>query len=257
MILVKPCAFIGQSLIDHVEGCIQIADRFLEKNPTYASVVSRRLRAASGGKINLNEDKIKKIIKIAVLFHDLGKAYMYFQRNFDEKCQCKKEVGFQHHEILSAVACYKYGEHNGNLSNEEKLLLTLSVLNHHHAFKDAISKIVTALPYISTLLDDLTKIAKSQICENNNLKILEKYGTPIEAIKKAIEISRQDINNFQTWLRDYFKRISMNQYHWPKLYVLIMNPLLIADNIDAYSKRGLQVNKSRRKFLEELKEMIK
>lgn len=234
---------------------MQIVDKYLEKNPTYASVVSRRLRIASEGKINLDEYKIKKIIKLAVLFHDLGKSYTYFQKNFDEKCHCRKEVGFQHHEILSAVSCYKYGNHNGNfLNSEEKLFLTLSVLNHHHAFKDAISKIVTALPYLSTLIGDLAKIAESQIYENGDLKdILKKYGIPIEAVK----IGCQDINEFQTWLRDYFKRISMNQYHWPKLYVLIMNPLLIADNIDACSKRGLQVSKSRRMFLEELKEMIK
>lgn len=252
----KPCAFIGQSLTDHLEGCFKVVDTFFEKNPTYANVVARRLRTASGGQINLNEDRIKTIIKLAVLFHDVGKAYGYFQRNFDERCQCKREIGFQHHEILSAVACYKYGRYNGNsLSNEEKLLLTLSVLNHHHAFKDAISKIVTSIPIIGTLLDDLAKIAESQIYENENLKsILKKYNIPVESVK----ISRQDINNFQNWLSDYIKRISVNQYQWPKLYVLIMNPLLIADNIDASSKREkLQISKSRKLFLEEIREMIK
>lgn len=256
MIFVKPCAFTGQSLIDHVKGCIQIVDKFLEKNPAYTTVVTRRLRTASRGQINVDETKIKTIIKLAVLFHDVGKAHTYFQRNFDEQCQCRREVGFQHHEILSAVACYKYGSHTWNpCSNEEKLLLTLSVLNHHHAFKDAISKIVTSLPYIGALSKDLAKIAESQIYENGNLEnFFRGYNIPIEAIK----INHEDINNFQSWLCDYFRSISVNQHQWPKLYVLIMNPLLIADNIDACSKRKtFQINKSRKLFLEELKEMIK
>ncbi len=252
---VKPCAFISQSLIDHLEGCIKIVDTFFEKNPTYANLVARRLRIASEGQINLKEDRIKTLIKLAVLLHDVGKAYKYFQRNFDDKCKCKRKVGFQHHEILSAVACYKYGSHNENsLSIKEKLLLTLSVLNHHHAFKDAISRIVTSLPLAGTLLGDLAKIAESQIYENENLEnALKKYNIPIESVR----ISPQDINNFQSWLSNYFKRISVNQYQWPKLYVLIMNPLLIADNIDACSKREtLQISRSRRIFLEEIKEAI-
>ncbi|MHA1834064.1 MAG: CRISPR-associated endonuclease Cas3'' [Candidatus Baldrarchaeia archaeon] len=251
----KPCAFTGQSLLDHTKGCLRIIEQLLKKNPTYTAVTARRLRTASEGRIVFEESEIEEIIKCAVLLHDVGKAYAYFQKNFDEKCRPRGKSGFPYHEMLSAIACYEYGNNLWALQDNDKtLLLVLSVLNHHHAFKKSLSEILFSQPFIGLLPKKLSNIVESQIYKDNNFEnLLRAYDIPPEVLL----ITRNDVNSFHNWLKACFRDLSLYQHQWFKLYVLIMNPLLVADNLDAYyNRKNLKLSKSKRLFLEELRKVI-
>jgi len=98
--LSKPYAYQNQSLADHIIGCLGKLEYFLRMNPNYVRVVYTRLLGAG---INVaKQEDIEEMLKLGVVAHDLGKAYKYYQDKVE-----KHGGGFEDHEILSAVSCYK------------------------------------------------------------------------------------------------------------------------------------------------------
>jgi len=239
----KPCAFRDQSLREHTEGCLRVFEAFAEKNKDYFEVVSRRLNAAleMGGRVK--PEGVEEMAGLAILFHDVGKAYNHFQRWFDDSCACRKDkVAFQYHEVASAAMCYKFAEKHG-WEREEKALTVLSVLNHHHASRNPFREAFTGDEYIEKKVH---KIVGSGFCEGDLPELFKTCGVHLS----ELVLNSSDVSGFFSWLGG-----GLRKHSWLKLYILVMYPLIIADNLDAEQRGGI-MSKSRKMFVRELKEVV-
>jgi CRISPR-associated endonuclease/helicase Cas3 len=103
-----------------------------------------------------NRDKIRRVVKVCSLCHDLGKTTGYFQKYLfsgekeQEKLRAMEET---HHSLLSSVISFfvasKEFEDDKDLDREQKLLLSfiayLSIKRHHGDLEDIL---------IESILDD-------------------------------------------------------------------------------------------------------
>jgi CRISPR-associated endonuclease Cas3-HD len=230
--LSKPYAYQNQSLADHIIGCLGKLEDFLRMNPNYVRVVYTRLLGA-GVNVAKQED-IEEMLKLGVVAHDLGKAYKYYQDKVE-----KHGGGFEDHEILSAVSCYKM---IGGLRDQDpfKVLLLMAVLNHHQAFRDNIPKLLRELLRGETG-EKIRYVARVGLCNSVcNLKpVLGKVGLSVEAV------FIRDYQEFELIFNDIWRSLDFllrknfdENKRWLKLYSLLMFPIILVDNLDAYEKRG-------------------
>ena len=227
----KPYAYRGQSLMDHVAGCLGKLEDFLRINPNYVRVIYARLLSA-GVNVAKQED-VREMLKLGVIAHDLGKAYNYYQDRVE-----KYGGGFEGHEILSAVSCYKMV---GGLKDTDpfKVLLLMSVLNHHQALRESIPELL--MDGAGSLIRKIKDVARSGLCDSvyNLEPVLEEAGLNVE------EVFAKDYSEFELIfdrirrLLVFFLRENFDENkRWLKLYSLIMFPIVLADNLDACEKRG-------------------
>jgi CRISPR-associated helicase Cas3/CRISPR-associated endonuclease Cas3-HD len=233
-IISKPCAFEGQSLIEHTENTLKKALRMKYSFET----MSRRLKALDP---NINAENVEKLIKVACILHDLGKVADEYQESFDERCTCKDESSFYLHEIPSAYYAYKQlkGIEDYELDFNAKRILTLAIL-FHIAGRD---------------IDDLMNSVKNRKWSFN------KYWKDFEVLisKYKIKLNYKSSITSQEAL-DFLKEmrnIMMNRkYKYLKLYNLIYAAICIGDNLDSYENRRTNISESRKIFIRELYEAI-
>ncbi|MBC7321402.1 CRISPR-associated helicase Cas3' [bacterium] len=135
-----------------------------------------------------SRDKIKRIVKVCSLCHDLGKATGYFQKYLfsEEKEQEKlKAMEETHHSLLSSVISFfvasKEFEDDKDLDREQKLLLSfiayLSIKRHHGDLEDILIESILddgdeelLNKQIDSIEDDKFSVLV-EILKNNDLKI--------------------------------------------------------------------------------------
>ena len=233
-VISKPCAFEGQSLIEHTENTLKKALRMKYSFET----MSRRFKALG---LNINAEKIEKLITVACVLHDLGKVADEYQEFFDERCECKSESSFYLHEIPSAYYVYKQLKdiEDYKLDFNAKRVLTLAIL-FHIAGRD-----------IDDLMDSI---------ENRKWNF-KKYWKDYEAFisKYKIKLDYKSSINTQEAL-DFLKEIknimTNKSYKYLKLYNLIYGAICIGDNLDSYENRRTSISESRKTFIRELYEAI-
>lgn len=241
----KPCAFAGQSLSSHIEGCLAAFKSFTEKNENYFEVASRRLRSALKSAA-VTPERLEEIARLAILFHDVGKAYNEFQSHFDENCSQVKEGGFQYHEVASAAMCYKFlNSQGGAWSTVEKALLVISVLNHHHASRDSVKLMIERENEAKA---KVLKLVEKGFCEGDLQPVFGRFNVNLG----SLVLSGSDVETFHLWLNGL--RQAQGAGRWMKLYVLVMYPLIVADNLDA-RRRG-ETNETRKMFVKEVEEVV-
>jgi CRISPR-associated helicase Cas3/CRISPR-associated endonuclease Cas3-HD len=232
----KPCAFEGQSLIEHTENTLMKALRMKYSFDT----MSKRFKALG---LNINAENVEKLIKAACILHDLGKAADEYQEYFDDVCSCKNKSSFYLHEVPSAYYAYNQlkSVEGYELNFHAKRLLALAILFH----------------VVGKNIDDLISDVESKKMEwsfNNYRKYFEvlmsKYGIKLEW---KSHISTQEALDF---LKEIKKIMADKNYHYLKLYNLIYGPICIGDNLDSYENRRPDVSGSRKIFIRELYEAI-
>jgi len=247
--VVQPYAYKGQTLIDHITGCLNKLESFLYANPNYTWIAYARL--SSAGVDVVEPEAIKDALRLGVLVHDLGKVYRYYQENIEK-------YGFEGHEILSAVSCYKILKDYRILKDQRqlKVLLLIAVLNHHQAFRESIPELLWS--ETGFLIKKVKHIAKSGLCGSvaNLEPILKRFGLTVE------ETFTKDYSEFESifnkikelLVRFLCKNFDENR-RWLKLHALLTFPIVLADDLDAYEKRG---NKSAgdRLIIKELRRAI-
>lgn len=242
----KPCAFVGQPLSRHIEGCLGELEKFASKNQSYFEVASRRLRSALKKRREIEPKKVEEMVKLAILFHDVGKAYNYFQKWFNDECSSRKP-GFQHHEVVSAAMCHKFfsTQPEEEWSNVEKALVVLSVLNHHHAFRNPIKMTYARAEDVES---KVSSIVREGFCAGDLPSVFEKFDINLN----GLVLNGHDVRMFYSWLKGVRKIDGAKM--WLKLYVLVMNPLIIADNMNARERGGESEVKNA--FIKEIEEVV-
>jgi len=241
-----PYAFKNNPLVDHMTGCLRIVEKFLEINPNYLHVVGVRLMKA--GLNTAEPELIGTMIKLGVVIHDVGKAYRHYQERIE-----RYGGGFKYHEILSAVSCCKVLSNSLSLESQGlKILLLMAVLNHHQAFRESVPKILSDTYFVKNVLH----IAKGGLCDNvSNIEpALKTLGLTIEEVfAKDYPEFKSLLENVRCVLKLFLQRKFDDNRRWLKLYSLLMFPIVLADNLDAYEKRS---GSSSRLVIEELRRAV-
>ncbi|MCX7795053.1 MAG: CRISPR-associated helicase Cas3' [bacterium] len=135
-----------------------------------------------------SKDKIRNIVKVCGLCHDLGKATRYFQKYLfaDEKVQKKlRAMKETHHSLLSAVIAFfatsKEFEDDKDLDNNQKLLSSfiayLSTKRHHGDLEDILTESILddedeeLLNKQIDSIDETRFLILAEILRNNGLNV--------------------------------------------------------------------------------------
>jgi CRISPR-associated helicase Cas3/CRISPR-associated endonuclease Cas3-HD len=232
----KPCAFEGQSLINHTENTLKKA---LKMKHDFEAM-SRRYRSLG---LNINIEKVEKLIKGACILHDLGKMADEYQESFNDDCSCKSKYSFYLHEVPSAYYAYKQLKsiEGYELNFDAKRLLALAILFHISGKN------------IDDLIDGVEE-TKKKWSFNKYWKdfevLISKYGIKLDY---KPYINTQEALDF---LKEIKKIMTNKNYRYLKLYNLIYGPICIGDNLDSYENRRTDVSESRKIFINELYEVI-
>ncbi len=240
----KPCAWTFQSLESHLEGALRYAQQI---SPQDYSVISSRFRAVN---VNIDNEKLKEMIKIVTLLHDIGKACEEYQSKFEENCSCKREKpSFPLHEVPSAISLEYSLEYitKPEFSDEEKLLMKLAVLLHMNAMRG-----------INNIKKDLKEFKLKYRTGWNYKAYKDKLESFLKQYKIEVTLPSQiTVKDAEDFIDKIYSVLNQRGYEFLRLYCLIYYPLCIGDNLDAYSfrKEG-EVSESRAIFIRELKEVI-
>ena len=254
----RPCAFTGQSLGAHLRCTARIVQDMLGRG--YAFTVARRLRSMG---LNANPEEVEELILLAALFHDTGKAVTYYQKQFDNDCACRSNKGpsFSYHEILSAVHFKRYLDKSGRKYDSQKLplLAVLAVMNHMHAIRDY-SDLVEAPGLQRSQIPPglVVTLKESQVrAEDVEVLVMDLREFDVLDLDTFRDVLARDITEED--VRDLLGMVSdlERSKFFTRLYVTLLLPVVVGDNIDARNKRRSDKEYNWRKlFAEELARLV-
>jgi CRISPR-associated endonuclease Cas3-HD len=253
----RPCAFTGQTLGAHLRYTARIAQEMLCNG--YAYTVARRLRSMG---LTANPDVVEELILLAALFHDTGKAATYYQKQFDGDCACRSTNGpsFRYHEVLSAVHFQRYLEKSGRKYYcELSTLAVLAVMNHMHAIRDYSDLVEAPGLQRPQLPQGLLKVLKGSQIRPEDVETLATHLKEFDVLDKGAfrEALVSDITGDD--VRDLLGIVSDIEHNKPfaRLYVALLLPVIVGDNIDARNKRRSdEEHRGRRLFAVELERLV-
>lgn len=244
----KPCAFTGQTLEQHSAAVAEIAKQFLEKGNL--ETICRRLNYAG---IKTDRRAVYDMVLAAAVFHDVGKAIKPYQDQFDWECRClkKDDPSFPFHEIFSTV--YFKRVLSNNYNGELAMLALLAVLNHMHAIRDY-ENLVDVFNPEKNKPEQLRRIMNEAEIDDDTrcglVGFLSGYGFSKHVLDEALgeRVTWQDLYALGKDIEEAEQKIA-----GIRLYVLILLPVVVGDNLDAAARRRNDYeSSSRRAFIEEL-----
>ncbi|MEM0444132.1 MAG: CRISPR-associated endonuclease Cas3'' [Candidatus Caldarchaeum sp.] len=252
LVCVKPCAYRCQSLDKHLSSVCEKTKRFISAG--YLETVARRFSYCS---LRADKKLLESTILTAAFFHDVGKAVEYYQERFDEKCECiSRRCSFYLHELLSAAYLNKYFSQTSACDENLTILAVLAVLNHMHALRDyAYEKeyFRPESPKKSSKIDEIFRksYVRSEHVEQLVNPFMEASFLDLSVLRKVLNEPVNPID-VQVMLNKIGEAESSKTFL--KLYVMILLPIVLADNLDAVEHRPSDdETKSRKAFLNELK----
>ncbi len=246
----RPYAFTGQPLSQHIKGVAKRTENMIKSG--YCETAYRKLKYAG---LDLDRETLYDAILASAVFHDVGKAVEYYQRQFfdDGRCRNDRNLSFYLHEILSAVYFDRFLSKNSRWSNGLKILATLAVLNHMHSLRDYGKKLNIFNPLDYKQHRDLRILDGATISQSDLDNLVETMV--------AYDLDEEDLRQFLT------RKISMNdvigmgnkiqnfesQNKIVRLYNLILLPVVVGDVLDAVkNRRNDEISANRRAFILEL-----
>lgn len=252
----RPCAFTGHPLGEHLRETAALAQRLVRGG--YAHTVVRRLSSLG---LKAEPEQVEELAVLASLFHDTGKAAERYQRQFDGDCACTsgRDPSFRYHELLSAVHLTRYFELTGAYRDDLGLLAVMAVLNHMHALRDY-SAFRESLDPRGRAPSDLEEVLRGSSVREEHVEALisDLRGFDVldeDAFRRAL-LGKVRLDEE---VRPLLGRISEAEREKPftKLYVTLLLPVVVGDNLDARRKRrDDDDHRGRRLFAEELERLL-
>jgi hypothetical protein len=124
-----------------------------------------------------------------------------------------------------------------------KVLLLMAVLNHHQALRENIPELLRELSRgeTSPFTKKIKDVARAGLCDSvyNLEPVLGEVGLSVEEAFIRDYPEFESIFNEIGGSLDFLLRKNFDENkRWLKLYSLFMFPIVLADNLDAYEKRG-------------------
>jgi CRISPR/Cas system-associated endonuclease Cas3-HD len=227
-----PYAREGQDLFTHLEGTAHRISSYLDEG-----VMCRRLNTLG---LELEPSSLRNLIRTSALLHDIGKGADAYQASFKREGihSAARRVSFRFHELPSAIICLRVSNAL-NMPEEEGTLAFLVTLQHMCAIRDWLSDTIPEIPFQRWTF----RICGGEI----NEFIRRQFGKAVRLDVEKGEVIKEisSINN----------RIRSQEMRWAKLYTLILAPIAVADNLDAYELGKDDLSPGRRWFVEELKSL--
>ncbi|MGC9113019.1 HD domain-containing protein [Acidilobus sp.] len=221
----KPCAFSGQSLVDHSASSYKMVASLLAGS--YPLVVARRLR-----RHGIEIEDPARILRVAVELHDVGKAGEHYQGQFDDECNPLhgKQPSFKYHEIGTAIFFY-YGL---DLDEKLRVLLALAELNHLNALRGLPDFNFSRLP--QGFSPDMLKLSR--------------YGKQLlNGLGYSYDVRDYTADDYVRMMRGISSYVNQG---YLKLYVLFLAPIIVGDNLDSASRAP----EEKRRFVEILRKEV-
>lgn len=225
-----------QSLIDHLIGTHEEIVKCL--NRSYIKSALEALTKAL--KVDFND--IVEAMKVCAVFHDIGKAMHYYQKQINDVLSSKKDsITFQNHEAISS---YILAKTFNSLSNfiftnpRVQQLIIQAILLHHQGLRTLnIAELDTVRAIINDKSSSECNVKNlNQICD----ELIERSGG--EHIVKMISenictFSKNIIDDYYTpqIIIDYYSALPED---WVKISRAITGCLIIADIKDAHRAMG-------------------
>ncbi|GBC71633.1 hypothetical protein HRbin02_01418 [Candidatus Calditenuaceae archaeon HR02] len=252
----RPCAFTGHPLGEHLRETAALAQCLVRGG--YALTVVRRLRSLGLG---AEPEQVVELAVLASIFHDTGKAAEHYQRQFEGDCTCAqgRDPSFKYHELISAVHLRRYFDLTRAYDDGLALLAEMAVLNHMHALRDysAFKEVLDPqrwLPY------DLRSILEGSSVREEDVEALVSEVRGFDALDvEAFRRALPEKVRLNEEVRPLLNRISEAESRRPftKLYVALLLPVVVGDNLDARKKRRDDSDhKGRKLFAEELERLL-
>lgn len=217
----KPCAFTGQTLLDHSLGSLKATRKVM--GDSYIETAIRRFR-------KLGLELKREYFELAVMLHDIGKAGEYYQAQFDDGCKpVKREPTFLYHEIGSALFFFK------NFEYPIRKLLAITALNHLNAIRG---------------LSDLDSKRFPRGFDLGMIR-LKKYG---KVILEQLGLESYSVEDYT--FDDYnemLTELARSNEPFLKLYSLFLAPVIIGDNLDSAMARS---QGTKRRFIQILEKEV-
>jgi CRISPR/Cas system-associated endonuclease Cas3-HD len=225
----------NETLEKHIKDVTnELTSRFLRKR---ASALMRFLRLH---RINISLSDAKNVFLYSVIFHDIGKAFDWFQNRIIEAINKNfQDFSVPRHELFSAFATMRILTEDA-FTNFFQLLrdcVLLSIVWSHSATRGMVlPKIIYTTPnFVKVKSVYLNEWGKLEIISILNLILAEyKCEAGIDLLKLPIEIS---INEVGEMLKKLHKSLNNNLllYH---ATLPVLSTLQIVDSLVAHKNRG-------------------
>jgi CRISPR/Cas system-associated endonuclease Cas3-HD len=228
-------AALNETLEKHIKDVTnELTSCFLKKR---AYTLTRLLRAHH---INISLSDAKNVLLYSVIFHDIGKAFDWFQNRIIEAINRNSQnFSVPRHELFSAFATMRILTENA-FTNFFQLLrdcILLSIVWSHSATRGMV------LPKIMYTTPDFVKVKSVYLSERGKLEIMSILNSilaeyeceaGIDLLKLPTEIS---INEVEGMLKTLHKSLNNNLLLY---YVTlpVLSSLQIIDSLVAHKNRG-------------------
>ncbi len=224
-------AFSGQQLTAHIDGTEKYAMSFADEQ--YCQIASQRIKISSSNEVTIPHNRLADMIRLVCILHDIGKADEQYQKQVFRN---KENASFFLHEVPSAVIANRLIQSaREKISEPERFLVLFSIIQHHLAMR--------TYGRAEKMMDIISKNRRRGWEFEFNEEISQilsrtKFVHDKAKIGQLIEpVTPPETRDLVSWL--YNIASSRNQ-PWTKLYVLVMNPLVVGDNTDAQKNRPAQ-----------------
>lgn len=187
---------------DHAIGVLEC----FRRNFSYIiPILSRRT--------NIDREKVRKAVEIAVAFHDIGKVSKHYSIS----------ASYYGHEYYSGYIVYKIISRC--CDSEVKVLAALAAISHHQAMEGR------GLDFIQS--GSCTKLPHFEL----NPECVDDINEVAEAIGVEIPPDTLDmIKNITPFnVKDWFYSLKSRKFY---LYPIVLGPLMVCDTYVAYAHRG-------------------
>jgi len=180
-------AWCGSLLRDHLVNTVR-AVVSVPNLSRVAEVLARKVsKYCSTPEGIIPQSEAYELVLLTLALHDIGKACEKYQKTVisnGSKCG----ANFKYHEIVSAAIIAEALSTVTGLNDLVKSIITLSVLNHHHAMRDVVDMVSTY------------KQAYREVVEYSGPYMAEALDLPVEVFT-GLGLRSSLANNFVTALR--------------------------------------------------------
>ncbi len=187
----------------------------------------------------------KELVKLAIIFHDSGKAFYQTERNMKEDMESgEKYLSFIGHEFVSAYLADRFVKERRKYI-PDYYSIVFAIYFHHHAMgvekreKEVIKRLrKTTKSEFEVMKDSLRKVLE-YFLENEDREVLRKCLT---------ELSAGDLNNlaFQSIRNGIYERmIHRTDPRFRKLSLIVLQCLLVYDYMSASNRDNYESEFSR------------
>lgn len=227
----------------HAEDVLSVIDSCFKHE---ARIIANRVGAPY--------DYVLRPFRLSAALHDIGKIMNIYQMQRDKY----SKINYYGHEIIGAYLVDRCvlgqvlmsKEVNSDVQKRLRVISLMPIMMHHHAMRSLMDWWVTLRnayrlnQRVSRWLSSL-KLSRIEVCEeclkevkNVLQSVLE--NNAVDAIVECLKgVSFVDVQSMIKTLNDWYAELTrMTHDRVPREYLLMLGPLVVADNLVAHRNRA-------------------